>query len=222
MKAILFDLDNTLYGEKTYVESGFKEISRYLAQHFNLDFEEVYCKTLEIFNKEGRGKVFDLLLKEYDLNSDKNIMTLVYAYRNHLPEISLYEGTQDVLAKLKKNHKLGLITDGQVIAQKRKVEALNLEKYFDTIIFTDILGSEFWKPSKMPYLIALNNLKSSPQEAIYIGDDPYKDFKAPKELEMKTIQIKKEDEMDYWKKRGYERFEADKTINNLEEILEVI
>ena len=39
---------------------------------------------------------------------------------------------------------------------------------------------------------------------------------------MKSIQVKIEDEINYWKKRGYERFDADFKVNSLNEILGVL
>ena len=177
MKSIIFDLDNTLYPEETYVESGFREVSNYLSSKYNLDKSIVFSKLMKIFNSKGRGKIFDILLKELDLYSEKNVLLLVYIYRYHFPKIELYKDSLDVLNELKANgFKLGLITDGRSFVQKRKVEALGLNEYFDSIIFTDVLGSLFWKPSTVPYEITLDLLDSSAEESVYVGDDPYKDF----------------------------------------------
>ena len=39
MKVIIFDLDNTLYPEETYVQSGFKAVARYLSNKYDCNFE---------------------------------------------------------------------------------------------------------------------------------------------------------------------------------------
>lgn len=220
MKLIIFDLDNTLYPEETYVQSGFKAVARYLSGKYDCNFEKLFYKIMDIFNKDGRGKVFDRLVN--DLNFNEEISTLVYIYRYHLPDISLYPESISLLDTLKTKYKLALITDGRAFVQKRKVEALKIENYFDVVIFTDVLGENFWKPSVEPYNLVLDMLDCDAKDACYIGDDPYKDFKAPKQLGMKSIQVKIEDEMDYWKKRGYERFDADFQVNNLNEISGVL
>lgn len=220
MKLIIFDLDNTLYPEETYVQSGFKAVARYLSGKYDCNFEKLFSKIMDIFNKDGRGKVFDRLVN--DLNFNEEISTLVYIYRYHLPDISLYPESISLLDTLKAKYKLALITDGRAFVQKRKVEALKIENYFDVVIFTDVLGENFWKPSVEPYNLVLDMLDCDAEDACYIGDDPYKDFKAPKQLGMKSIQVKIEDEMDYWKKRGYERFDADFQVNNLNEISGVL
>lgn len=220
MKSIIFDLDNTLYSEQTYVQSGFKAVAEYLSKKYNHDFNCLMSKITDIFLEDGRGNVFDRLVN--DLNFDENVSTLVYIYRYHFPDISLYSESIPILNNLKRDYKLALITDGRSFVQKRKVDALNIENYFDVIIFTDVLGNEFWKPSTEPYKLALSILNCEAKNAYYIGDDPYKDFKAPKQLGMKSIQIKMEDELDYWKERGFERVDADFIVNNLSEILGVL
>ncbi|WP_296807559.1 HAD family hydrolase [uncultured Methanobrevibacter sp.] len=220
MKTIIFDLDNTLYPEKTYVQSGFKAVARYLSDKYDCNFDKLFSKIMDIFNRDGRGKVFDKLVN--DLNFNEEISTLVYIYRYHFPDIFLYPESILLLDNLKNNYKLALITDGRAFVQKRKVEALNIENYFDVIVFTDVLGENYWKPSPEPYKLVLNMLDCDAKDAYYIGDDPYKDFKAPKNLGMNSIQVKIEDEMDYWKKRGYERVDADFQVDNLNEILGVL
>lgn len=222
MNTILFDLDNTLYPERTYVESGFKEVSNYLSKKYNLNDDETYNIILDIFNEHGRGKTFNLLLDELDLNKQEDVLNLVYIYRYHFPNIKPYEDSLHVLSKLKVNFKLGLITDGRVFVQKRKVDALDIGKYFDTIIFTDLLGEKFWKPSQVPFQIALNNLDSNASESIYVGDDPYKDFKAPIELGMKTIQVTRDVDTGYWKDKGFNKYDAEISIKGLNDLLEFL
>lgn len=220
MKSIIFDLDNTLYPEQTYVESGFRVVTRYLTKKYGCNFDVLFSEVMNIFNEDGRGSVFDKLIHDFDF--DEDVSTLVYIYRYHFPDISLYSESIPLLNSLVKDYKLALITDGRSFVQKRKVEALNIGKYFDEIIFTDILGNDFWKPSVEPYKLALSLLNSNASESFYIGDDPYKDFKAPNQLGMKSIQIKMEEELDYWKHRGFERVDADYNVDNLSEILGVL
>lgn len=220
MKTILFDLDNTLYPEETYVQSGFNAVGEYLSSKYDLNQNDLLNKMFDIFDEDGRGEVFNRLINELELKED--VLNLVYMYRYHCPSISLYDGVEDILINLKKDFKLGLITDGRAFVQKRKVEALGIEDYFDVIVFTGILGEEFWKPSIKPFKLALNCLNSQAKDSFYVGDDPYKDFKAPTELGMTSIQIKYEEEMDYWKKRGYSRFDADICVDYLSEIVKYV
>ncbi|MDR2623046.1 MAG: HAD-IA family hydrolase [Methanobrevibacter sp.] len=223
MVSIIFDLDNTLYPEETYVESGFEEVSKFLSEKYDLNKEELFLKLKDIFKKKGRGFIFDILLKDLDIYSKKNLLTLVYVYRYHVPNIKLYDDVLDLINQLKKeNFKLGIITDGRSFVQKRKIEALEIAKYFNVIIYTDVLGEENWKPSTTPYKIALDLLDSKGDNTFYIGDDPYKDFLGAKKLGIKTIQIDRNLNLSYWAEKGYEEVRPDYKINNLNEILNII
>lgn len=76
------------------------------------------------------------------------------AYRFQEPDICLYTGVEELLKRLKYQHKLGLITDGRPEGQKAKIKALELEKYFDEIIITDELGGvELRKPNPKSFQI---------------------------------------------------------------------
>lgn len=85
---------------------------------------------------------------------------------------------------------LGLVTDGHGRVQRLKLEALGLETYFDVVVFTDDLGREAWKPSKIPFETVLERLGIRALDAAYIADNPLKDFFGPRSLGMRTIRIR--------------------------------
>lgn len=192
MRLILFDLDNTLYPEIDFVKSGFYFVSQFLAEKYSFNQTEVYNRLLDIFNKKGRGEVFNIFLKEKQIFSEEILKLLIYLYRSHEPKIELYNESFPVLQELKKkNYKLGLITNGKASIQKRKVRSLNIESIFDLIIYTDDIGNnrEYWKPSIIPFKIILEYFDFKAEESVYIGDDAEVDFFGPKALNMHTIQI---------------------------------
>lgn len=223
MNSVLFDLDNTLYAEMEYVKSGFRFVSSYLSSKYNLNNEEIFSLMIDILEKDGRGSIFNTLLERLGLYSEENIHLLVYLYRSHVPEIKLYDDVLFIFNHLRDlDFQIGIITDGRASVQKNKVAALDLEKYVDIIIYTDKLGFENWKPSVIPYKIALELLNSSPEESFYIGDDPYKDFLGPKLMGMKTIQIKRDIEESYWADKGFEKTKANFIVNDLKDILSLL
>jgi putative hydrolase of the HAD superfamily len=73
--------------------------------------------------------------------------------------------------------------------QRRKITALGLNELFDALICTDELGQEFWKPSPIPFKVALALLGMCPSESVYVGNDPAKDFGGPNEIGMVTIRV---------------------------------
>lgn len=222
VKAILFDLDDTLYKEKQFVKSGFKEIAKFINNKFNID-EKVFYKILtDVFNEGIRGNIFNIVLGRLNINFDDNtISSMVKMYREHNPKIKLDKDIKSLLIKLRGIYSLGIITDGYYEVQKKKVQALKLEGLFDSIIYTDKYGREYWKPDVFGYKLALKNLEVSPEETVYIGDNPYKDFIGAKEIGITTVRILKPDR-EYSKVRLDKEYEAHYEIEELIDILKLL
>ncbi len=198
MKAVLFDLDDTLYPEIEFVKSGFTAVARHLASKHNLNADSLFQQMLDILQRDGRGKIFDTLLEKLGLFSGETVRTLVDLYRSHQPSISLYPDTLPVLENLRRNGiKIGIITDAMASVQKNKVKALGLGNSFDIIIYTEELGEGCSKPSPVPFKTALDSLKMPAPDAAYIGDDPSKDFLAPNNLGMLTVQVARQAPPDF-------------------------
>jgi len=83
---------------------------------------------------------------------------------------------------------MGLLSDGYLEVQQRKFEALGLASFFEAVLFTDELGRSFWKPHAKPFEVLLQRLCiNDPEKAIYIADNPLKDFLGANKLGMTTI-----------------------------------
>lgn len=219
IKAIVFDLDDTLYEEKEYVLSGFTAIDKYLSQR---NIHGFYKNAVMLFEKGVRGTIINEVLESIEISYDKNlILFLVELYRNHIPKISLHEDSLAAIETLKPAFKLGLLTDGYLNAQKNKVNALGISNYFDVIIYTDYFGREHWKPSPLPYLEIMNKLQFEGPELMYIGDNPLKDFVTAKKLKWNTIYIERQSG-EYIGKMVSSEFKADYTIQTLYELIELL
>ncbi|MBZ4646709.1 MAG: superfamily hydrolase [Clostridia bacterium] len=220
-KAVIFDLDDTLYPEMDYVISGFKVVSQYVSTKINMESHKVFDSLLKLF-EEDRINVFNRLLESYDV--DKGVVKeCVNLYRNHYPNIRLTEEVQELLQLLKeKGLKIGIITDGRPEGQWNKIKALGLEKYCDSIIVTDELGGiEYRKPNEIPYKKILQELGVEAKEAVYIGDNPAKDFITANKLGMFTIMFKNNKGL-YQQTNLSNEYLARTTINKIFEVKELI
>lgn len=190
MKSVIFDLDDTLYPEMTFVESGFAEVARHLSSCHDMKEDSLLERMLDILGRDGRGSVFNTLLQELRLHSDDMVKLLVYVYRSHRPSIDLYDDAEAVLRTLRASgFSLGIVTDGMGSVQRRKIQALGLEDLVDVVVCSDELGAEDWKPSVVPFKVALELMQLRPADAAYVGDDITKDFTGPNSLGMLTLQI---------------------------------
>lgn len=185
IRGVIFDLDDTLYPEKEYVRSGFRAVADYLG---NPD----YAQTLWNFF-EAKVPAIDALLKEIGRENDRD--AALSAYRRHKPRIRLYDGVKELLTRLRRQGvKIGVITDGRPEGQRNKLEALELAPLVDDIIITDELGGEqFRKPCDIAFRLLQTRWRLPAEEIAYVGDNPAKDFQAPRQLGMKPVYFKNPD-----------------------------
>ena len=191
-KAVVFDLDDTLYSELEYVYSGFRAVSRQIAQlESALQGQRVYEMLVAAFAAGRRNSVFNQVLDELGQRSDEQIIAeLVSLYRCHRPVLKLQPQVRELLEKGRSRYKLGLITDGRLPAQRLKVEALAIDDLFDHIIYTEELGRQHWKPSTRGFELMAEKLDCPHETCVYVGDNPGKDFVAPNRLGWLSIQVK--------------------------------
>lgn len=182
IKGIIFDLDDTLYSEKQYIRSGYKKIAEFLNKN---NAEE---KLWGYFN-DGLPAI-DEYLNEIGMPEKKHDCLSIY--REQIPDIRLYDGVIELIQNLKdKGINVGIITDGRPEGQRNKLKALGLDKLVEDIIITDELGGiQFRKPCDIAFRIMQNRWKIPYEQIMYVGDNPDKDFQAPKQLGMRWKYMK--------------------------------
>ncbi len=187
-KAVVFDLDDTLFPEREFVRSGFAAVGAWVqAERGIAGFGAAAWRR---FEAGERKRAFDEALAELGVASEPGLVEkLVGIYRDHRPQIALFPEAAEVLGALRGRYRLGLLTDGYAVAQRRKIAALGIDPLFDKIVVTDELGRECWKPSRVPFQIVIDALGCTGGECVYVGDNPKKDFVAPNELGWLTVHI---------------------------------
>ncbi len=183
LKAVIFDLDDTLYSEKEYVKSGYKAVADILLP----EIEDAESKLWKLFEQK-KSAIDELLLSE-GIYGDELKQKCLEVYRHHQPNIRLHDGVAEMLMKLRKqSFSLGIVTDGRPEGQRAKIKALDLERYVDHIIVTDELGGvEYRKPNEKAFILMKEQFGVEYSEMCYIGDNCAKDFIAPQNLGMKYI-----------------------------------
>ena len=190
MVSVIFDLDNTLYDAKQYFSGAFNEIAAYLSKKHNVAGNNTYKRLMKIWKTKTSTYpyLFDDLLNNLELKNE--LKNTIKIFNEHDSLLKPYDDVIPTLKELKKkNFKLGIITDGNIERQKRKMKSLGIADFFDVIVLTKKLGNP--KPSEIPFQKATNKLKVIPQNSFYVGDNPLIDFKGAKKIGMKTIRILK-------------------------------
>jgi putative hydrolase of the HAD superfamily len=189
--AVIFDLDDTLYPESSFVHGGFRAVAEHLSATSGLPAAQLAGEMRRLHDEEGRGAIFDRLLDIHSLASHPAaVAELVHLYRTHPPAIVPYD---DVVPTLEALHRagvrLGLLTDGMASVQRRKVEALGLARRLDALVFTDEIDGGRPKPDPSAYRVALERLGARADRAVYVGNDPTKDFAGARLLGLTTVRV---------------------------------
>lgn len=181
-------MDDTLYLERNYVRSGFRDVGNFLKANFEIEnFENV---AWQLFLDGLRGNIFNLGLEKLSIEpTDLLVNQMVQRYRNHKPDITLESDSELLLRTIRKEINTGLITDGPKESQFTKINSLGLRELIQHIIVTDNYGPEWSKPSELAFKKIEEITKQSGQQCIYIADNPKKDFSAPRALGWRTVMV---------------------------------
>ncbi len=197
IRGVVFDLDDTLVWERDYVRSGFAYIATLCASAIGESPAMLARFLIEDFDRGVRGNTFNRLFDAHPRLRDRfDVPQLVTHYRAHLPRISMPVEAARLIRQLRKEGRwIGLITDGPLESQSRKVQAMRLARVMSPIIATDVWGREFWKPHTRSFE-AIEQAWCLPRESlVYIGDNPNKDFLAPNQRGWNTIRLRMAQQM---------------------------
>ena len=219
MKLVLvFDLDDTLYPELTFVESGFRAVAYFLEKNFNLPPKTIYKQLITELKNNGRGKIFDNVLSSNSIFSKNLVRKCLSVYRQHKPEIKLYKDAKTCLKRFE-NYPIYIVTDGNKMVQKNKISALDIDDKVKKVFITHHYGIKNEKPSAHCFLKICLLEKVTPNRVICVADNPYKDFVGIKSLGFKTIRVRRGN---YANIALGKKYEADEEIGNLDELAQII
>lgn len=189
-QALIFDLDDTLYPEREYVLSGFRAVASWAAERLGVSENQGFSE-LNAYFKEGiRGDTFNRWLERHNLSSPENLARLISVYRSHQPSLSPFPVVPHLLASLKERYRLGIVSDGYLEVQRAKFAGLGLAPYFHSVVFSDEFGRNHWKPSTRPFEAIVERLNVTPEQAVYIADNPIKDFIGARHAGLATIWVR--------------------------------
>jgi putative hydrolase of the HAD superfamily len=189
IRTIVFDLDDTLYAERQFAWSGFDAVGEWLKGQRPCRFDPA-ARMKELFETEYRRRVFNQVLAELGCpNVDTWVPAMVEYYRNHTPAISLLPDAERALQRWSGVFFTAVISDGPLVMQEHKVEALGLRTRLGEVVLTDRWGREFWKPHPRAFEFVEQQSGRSGPACVYIADNPAKDFLAPNARGWRTIRI---------------------------------
>jgi len=190
VQVVVVDLDDTLFPERDYVRSGFAAVDEEVRRAFGVTGFGAAAWTL--FEAGVRGRIFDEALGSLGLPADAaTLKSLIECYRAHRPSIDLYPDVAVSIRALGGRARAAIVSDGPLAAQERKVDALGLPAWFDPILLTDRWGREYWKPHERAFREIEAVTGTGGAHCAYLGDNPRKDFTAPRRLGWRTARVRR-------------------------------
>lgn len=182
---VAFDLDDTLFKERHYVETGRRTVAREMTVLSGVPAEELMKVMTEA------DDAFDALRERLSttLAAGADIDTYLDIYRAHIPVLTLSDDVRAGLEALKKaGVTLGIITDGRHVTQWNKIRALGLDRIVDNryILVSGDLGYDKQTPGPFEEL----DRRVQTDRYIYVGDNLTKDFHYPRKLGWTAVMLR--------------------------------
>jgi len=189
VQALIFDLDATLLDRRRSFERFVRGQWERFAHVLQPVDPQAYVRTLIELDRDGYGprrELFTGMVAQFKLPSDL-AETLLSDYRAGFPGACvLFPDAAQTLTSLRTSGvKLGLITNGSVRMQSRKLECLALAPLFDTILISDAEGVS--KPDRRIFHRALERLHTRPAHGVFVGDHPDVDMVGARGAGMRAV-----------------------------------
>jgi putative hydrolase of the HAD superfamily len=209
IRALIFDINGTLIDIETdeRMEQAYRAVAHFLTYQgislhrgevLNLYFQimkEQFERSTEIFPEFDVVAVWREVLERHASNCTR---TLAPGKLQQLPlflaelqrgisrkRLSLFPQVLEVLDQLREHYLLAVVSDAQSAYALPELNAVGLHGYFDPVIISGDYG--YRKPDARLFQKALDGLQVSPGQAIFIGNDGYRDIFGARQLGIKTV-----------------------------------
>jgi putative hydrolase of the HAD superfamily len=209
IRALLFDVNGTLIDIETdeWMEEAYRAIGHFLSYqgialhrgevrdlYFQI-MKEQFAASREVYPEFDVVAVWSEVLRRHateytrSLPPDKLLrMPLFLAELQRgisRKRLVAFPQTQEILTQLKTRYPLAVVSDAQSAYGVPELRAAGLAEYFSPIIVSGDYG--YRKPDKRLFEAALAELQVRPEQAIFIGNDRFRDVFGARQAGMKTI-----------------------------------
>lgn len=220
-KAIILDLDDTLYAYESLNEAAVSALQDYTCNIFGVSAEEfskaygwARNETKKMLGETGashnRILYCQKTLEYLGKRPTKCALDMYEAYWGYmLKNMVLREGVLELLEYCADEKiKIGICSDLTTHIQHRKLRQLGITNYVDAIVTSEEAGAE--KPAPVMFKMILSKLGVNPEDALYVGDSLKKDIMGAEAEGIKALWLSNKKSENY------------KTISSFDEIKGVL
>jgi len=191
IKALVFDMDLTLYSNDEYGRYQIDKLVEKLGQLRGLSFEEMKGEVEEkrkawVLSHDGKAISLSYILRGYGIGMEE-----IISWREELLEPRLFikedEKLKATLEKLSSGFTLGVVTNNPVLVARKTLAALGVEACFPIVIGLDTCMIA--KPHKMPFVKFSESSLCPPETCVSIGDRYDIDLDIPLQMGMGGILV---------------------------------
>jgi putative hydrolase of the HAD superfamily len=209
IRAVLFDVNGTLIDIETdeWMEEAYRAIAHFLTYqgialhrgevrdlYFQV-MKEQFAASAETYPEFNVVAVWSEVLRRYATDCTRSLgpekllhMPLFLAELQRgiaRKRLVAFPQTQEILAQLRTRHCLAVVSDAQSVYGLPELRAAGLADFFAPIIISGDYG--YRKPDPRLFQAALTELRVCPEEAIFVGNDRFRDVFGARQVGMKTI-----------------------------------
>lgn len=219
LKAVIFDLDNTLIDFLKMKRISCEEaITSMIDAGLTVEKERALKILFDIYDKYGMEdpRVFQKFLEKTQGHIDHKILASgIVAYRKvRSGFLEPYPHVISTLIHLKqKKLKLAVVTDAPRMKAWIRLVAIKVSDFFDVVVtYEDTMQ---FKPSSMPFELAIKKLNIKPQDCLMVGDMPERDILGAKKIGLKTC-------FAFYGNPKAKNVSADFVIKDIKELIEIV
>lgn len=220
IKAVLFDLDNTLI-----------DFMRVKRSSVNAAIDAMLAAGVKV-KKRKAEKILYALYKEYGIEHQQIFQKFLRAVIGKLDYKILAEGIvayrkmqagilqpySDVIPTLRKLRqqrlKLAVVSDAPRLRAWLRLVEMGIQNKFDAVVCHEDTGS--YKHTGLPFKRALKLLKLKPEQCVMVGDWPERDIVGAKKLGIRTIFAR------YGTTKKIKKSGADFEVDSIKCVVEVV
>lgn len=203
IRAVIFDLDNTVYDYDACNTIALGKLCRHVCSKYHLThdmFEKKFGQARKQVKEQlgdtgaahNRILYMQALLELIGEPPAENAIELYDVYWNSVLEnMRLYRYVEPLIKYLhRESIRIGVLTDLTAHIQHRKIRRLNLQRHIDALVTSEEVGKE--KPSRIAFDKIKDKLGVPADEILVVGDSLEKDIRGARNAGMHGLLFKKE------------------------------